>query len=59
MRFEFSKDVLMLLLAATVVQRRIQNLQRVMQINDQMRSRYLSLLPVAPTSLVGDCLGLR
>lgn len=55
-RLEFSKDILMLLYAATIVQGRIHNHHLLMQTNEQMRSRYLSLLPVPQTSLVGDCL---
>jgi hypothetical protein len=55
-RLEFSKDVLMLFMAATVVETFIKDPLRRQQINEQMRSRYLSLLPVSPTCLVGDCI---
>lgn len=56
MRFHFSKDVLMILLSSVAVTNPRHDHQKLMQFNERVRSRYLSLLPVAATSLVGDCL---
>jgi len=56
MRFQFSKDVLMLLMSFAAVRTTFVDEQEFMQFNERVRSRYLRRLPVPPTSLVGDCL---
>jgi len=54
-RLEFSKDVLVILLAAAMAQVRIRNQEHVMRVNEAMRDRYLSLLNAPTSTLVGDC----
>jgi hypothetical protein len=57
MRLNFSKDVLLILMSSVVLMRHQRdNHQRLMQFNEEVRTRYLSMIPVSPTSLVGDCL---
>lgn len=56
MRLDFSKDVLLLLLSTALVQGAVRDHERNMQINDQVRTRYLKSIPVHATSLICDCL---
>ncbi len=55
LRLQFSRDVLLILMGAAAAQMCIQEHEELMEINERSRSRYLDIVPLPPTSLVGDC----
>lgn len=47
---------MILMSSAVLMRHKVKDNQRLMQFNEEVRTRYLSMIPVTPTSLVGDCL---
>ena len=57
MRLNFSRDVLLILMSSVVsVRYKLHDHDRRMRFNQEVRTRYLRMIAVAPTSIVADCL---
>ena len=55
-RLEFSKDVIMMFIGASIVEMYVKSAPKALQINDDFRRIYLALLSLPPSSRIGNCL---
>ena len=55
-RLEFSKDIIMMFIGASVVEMHVKSQSQALQINDALRRRYLELIRLPAMSEIGSCL---
>lgn len=55
-RLEFSKDIIMLFIGASIVEMHVKSQPKALQINDAFRRRYFGLVNLPAMSEIGSCL---